>query len=322
MADEMVKFSKTGLEVKGKPVLPICAEFHYWRVDPKYWDDILGRLIKNAGITMVASYIPWSIHEPHKGVFDFTGVTNPRANLEGFLKLVKKHGLYFFARSGPECYGEIDGGGPPDYANIYGGRTDEFLKLSEEWVKQVSKIWKEYSIHKGGPVIFVQMDNEILPNDSYFQRYLEGEYGSVKKLNKRWGTHFSDFESITKDKDAYDGKISWLNAMDAMEYQTRYFPGKYISSLRGMFEKYGTDVPLMANNTFPSCQDWYEMQKETAFGGLDYYGYYLLPGDSYYWDYLALSLNNNINNFPWSPEFQCGSSMTLFGPTPSQHEKL
>ena len=131
VADEIVKFSKTGLEINGEPVSSMCAEFHYWRTDPKHWDDILGRLIKGSGLKMVASYIPWSIHEPKKGVFDFTGVTNPRANLEGFLKLVKKHNLYFFARFGPLCYGEIDGGGPTDYANNVEKRTEEFLDLTE-----------------------------------------------------------------------------------------------------------------------------------------------------------------------------------------------
>lgn len=321
-ARERIKYSKEGLEIDGKPILPMCAEFHYWRSDPKAWDDILGRMIKGAGFTMVASYIPWSVHEPYKGVFDFTGWTNPRANLEGFLKLLKKHNLYFFARSGPYCYGEIHGGGPPEYANIVGGRTREFLKLSEEWVKNICQIWKEYSIYNGGPLIAIQLDNEILPNSVYFPDFLKEKYGSIKSLNKYWGTNFSDFDSILKDNKAYDGKLSWRNCLDAMEYQTRYFPSWYLSTLREMFKKYGADVPLVSNNTFFACQDWYTLQEESDFIGIDYYAYYLMPGDSYYWDYLYLSLNNNINKFPWSPEFQCGSSMMHFGPTTSQHQKL
>ncbi|HID95051.1 MAG TPA: alpha-mannosidase, partial [Candidatus Latescibacteria bacterium] len=34
------------------------------------------------------AFIPWSVHEPIKGDFDFTGRRNPRANLKGFLDLV------------------------------------------------------------------------------------------------------------------------------------------------------------------------------------------------------------------------------------------
>jgi len=317
-----VEFSKTGLRINGEPILPMCAEFHYWRVDPKLWDDILSRLIKGSGLKMVASYIPWSIHEPHKGMWDFTGWSNPRANLEGFLKLVKKHGLYFFARSGPYCYGEIHGGGPPDYARIVGGRTEKFIELSEEWIKQICKIWKEYSIYNGGPLVFIQIDNEILPNKIYFTKFLKEKYTSIQELNKYWKTNFPSFESILQNKKAYEGKLSWHNCLDAMEYQTRYFPKWYVSSLRKIFKKYGVDVPLMTNNTFFSRQDWYSLQEEVAFIGIDYYGYYLMPGDSYYWDYLFLSLNNNINKFPWSPEFQCGSSMMGFGPATSQHQKM
>ena len=319
---DKVEFSKSGLKVGGKPVLPMCGEFHYWRVDPSLWDDILGRLMKGCGLTMVASYIPWSVHEPRKGVFDFTGWTNPRANLEGFLKLVKKHGLYFFARSGPFCYGEIHGGGPPDYARMFGNRTEKFVELSKEWIKQVSRLWKRYSIRNGGPLVFIQVDNEILPNDVYFPRYLKKRYGKVDGLNSAWRSRFADFAGLLGDKKAMSGKYGWTNFLDLMRYRTMYFPGWYVSKIRDMFKEYGTDVPLMANNTFFSCQDWYSLQKQTDFVGVDYYGFYLLPGDSYYWDYLYLSLNNNISKFPWSPEFQCGSSMMGFGPTPSRHEKL
>lgn len=98
-------------------------------------------------MTMVASYIPWSFHEKVRGDFDFTGRRDPKANLKGFLDLVHKHGLYFMARSGPICLGEIDGGGPPDYANLVGGRSDAFLELTEAWVEAVSAVWRAYSIH-------------------------------------------------------------------------------------------------------------------------------------------------------------------------------
>jgi len=68
-----LEFKKDGLKINGKKIFPICAEFHYWRMDPRWWDDVLRRLIKGAGIQIVASYIPWSVHEPIKGDFDFTG---------------------------------------------------------------------------------------------------------------------------------------------------------------------------------------------------------------------------------------------------------
>lgn len=70
-----VEFGKDGLKVKGQKMLPICGEFHYWRVDPKWWNDVLGRLFKDAEMTIVASYIPWSVHEP---IRDRPGQTDPR----------------------------------------------------------------------------------------------------------------------------------------------------------------------------------------------------------------------------------------------------
>ena len=325
-----LEFKKDGLKINGKKILPICAEFHYWRMDPRWWDDVLRRLIKGAGIQIVASYIPWSVHEPIKDDFDFTGRYNPRANLKGFLDLVHKNGLYFFARSGPFCYGEIDGGGPPDYANITGGRSQQFIEFSETWIKAVSAVWKEYSIYNGGPLIYLQVDNEICPADTWWREFLQQHYQNIETLNQAWGTSFSSFEQAASDQRIFKGKrekiggISWKSALDVMEYKTRYFPVTYGGTLAKMFRKYGTDVPMMLNNTFLFLQDWYSMQRapEIISGGPDHYGYYLIPGDSYYWDYLYVSLSANICNFPWSPEFQCGSGMMGFGPATSQHQKM
>lgn len=331
-----VQISKDGIRIDGKKILPICGEFHYWRVDPKWWDDILKRLIKGAEMTMVASYIPWIIHEPIRGDFDFTGRRNPRANLKGFLDLVHKNGLYFVARSGPTCLGEIDGGGPPDYANLVGRRTDEFLKLTEAWVEAISAVWREYSIENGGPLILVQVDNEIGANKSHLKRFLQEKYGTIEALNQSWERNYSSFDEVVADEEIYTGRkkgvkkksyaeaggANWRSCLDIMEYKTRYFPHQYAARLVEMFKKYGTDVPLFTNNTFLFIQDWYELQKAVEFVGLDHYAYYLIPGDSYYWDYIYLNLNCNISNFPWSPEFQCGSGMMMFGPATSQHQKM
>ncbi|MCK5327011.1 MAG: beta-galactosidase, partial [Candidatus Latescibacteria bacterium] len=325
-----LQFDKDGITINNEKTFPLCAEFHYWRMDPRWWDDVLNRLIKGAGLDLVASYVPWSIHETIKGDFDFTGRRNPRANIKGFLDLVHKNGLYFFARSGPAIYGEIDGGGPTDYANITGGRSKRFIELTEEWIEAISTVWKEYSIHNGGPVIYVQVDNEICPVDTWWQEFLQQRYPDVEALNLAWDSRFADFEEAAADQTFFRGKkdmiggVNWKSALDVMEYKTRTFPVTYGGTLAKMFRKHGTDVPMMLNNTFLFLQDWFSMQEapEIISGGLDHYAYYLIPGDSYYWDYLYVSLNSSTCHFPWSPEFQCGSGMMMFGPTPSQHQKL
>lgn len=325
-----LEFNKEGLTINGKKVLSMCAEFHYWRMDPRWWGDVLRRLIKGAGLDLVASYIPWSVHEPIKGDFDFTGRRNPRANLKGFLDLIHREGLYFFPRSGPFIYGEMDGGGPTDYANITGGRSKRFIELTEAWIEAVSAVWKEYSIHNGGPVIYLQVDNEICPADTWWGEFLQERYPDIDALNRVWDTAFSSFQEAAGDQGVFRGRsdkiggVNWKSALDVMEYKTRYFPVTYGGTLAKMFRKHGTDVPMMLNNTFLFLQDWYAVQEapEILSGGLDHYAYYLIPGDSYYWDYLYVSLNSNICRFPWSPEFQCGSGMMEFGPATSQHQKL
>ena len=328
-----VQIGRDGIRIDGSKVLPICGEFHYWRVDPRWWDDILGRLFRGAEMAMVASYIPWSVHEPVRGDFDFTGRRNPRANLKGFLDLVHKNGLYFVARSGPVCLGEIDGGGPPDYANLVGKRTDKFLKLTEAWVEAISAVWREYSIENGGPLILVQVDNEVSANKSHLKKFLKEKYGNIEALNEAWGKNYMSFDEVVADDEVYAGRkaggsyarsvgANWRSCLDIMEYKARYFPRQYVGRLVEMFRRHGVDVPLFTNNTFLFLQDWYELQKAVEFVGLDHYAYYLIPGDSYYWDYIYVNLNCNVSRFPWSPEFQCGSGMMMFGPATSQHQRM
>ena len=48
-----LEFNKEGMKINGEKILPVSAAFHYWRMDPKWWDDVLGELIKNAEMPMV-----------------------------------------------------------------------------------------------------------------------------------------------------------------------------------------------------------------------------------------------------------------------------
>ena len=50
----------------------ITGGMHYFRVLPEYWEDRLLKL-KALGCNTVETVVPWNLHEPKKGEFDFTG---------------------------------------------------------------------------------------------------------------------------------------------------------------------------------------------------------------------------------------------------------
>ena len=56
----------------GKPVKLLSGAVHYFRLVREYWEDCLFNL-KAMGFNTVESYIPWNLHEPEEGVFDFNG---------------------------------------------------------------------------------------------------------------------------------------------------------------------------------------------------------------------------------------------------------
>ncbi|KAL6035141.1 hypothetical protein STEG23_007781, partial [Scotinomys teguina] len=56
-------------------------------------------------------YVPWNLHEPERGKFDFSG----NLDLEAFIQLAAKIGLYVILRPGPYICSEIDLGGLPSW---------------------------------------------------------------------------------------------------------------------------------------------------------------------------------------------------------------
>ena len=51
----------------------ISGAIHYFRMTPSQWEDSLYNL-KALGANTVETYIPWNIHEPEEGVYDFEGM--------------------------------------------------------------------------------------------------------------------------------------------------------------------------------------------------------------------------------------------------------
>src|SRR5690349_12044604 len=60
------------LERNGKPFIPVIGEFHFSRYPHQYWDEQLKKM-KAGGITVVATYVFWNMHEFKEGKFDWSG---------------------------------------------------------------------------------------------------------------------------------------------------------------------------------------------------------------------------------------------------------
>ena len=70
-----------------KPLQILSGAVHYFRIVPEYWEDRLLK-VKAAGLNTVETYVPWNLHEPQKGRFNFTG----GADIDRFIRLAGEHG--------------------------------------------------------------------------------------------------------------------------------------------------------------------------------------------------------------------------------------
>lgn len=97
----------------GNPFRIISGGMHYFRVLPEYWEDRLLKL-KALGCNTVETVVPWNLHEPKKGEFDFTGKKlHGLTDLVGYVKLAQKLGLWVILRPSPYICAEWEFGGFP-----------------------------------------------------------------------------------------------------------------------------------------------------------------------------------------------------------------
>ncbi len=147
----------------GKPWYPVMGEIHFSRYPRAQWEESILKM-KAAGIDVIASYVFWIYHEEEEGKFDWSGDNDLRA----FAELCKKHNVYFFARIGPWCHGEVRNGGLPDWLLKRGNvrkNDPAYLTSVEKFYGQIAHQLKGLCFKDGGPVIGTQIENEYRFNN-------------------------------------------------------------------------------------------------------------------------------------------------------------
>ena len=152
----------------GKPFQFVCGEMHYNRIPRELWRDRLHKA-KVMGINCVSAYVFWSFHEKAPGQFDFTG----NADVAEFIRIAHAEGLLVYLRPGPYVCAEYDFGGYPYWLlNIkdlkWRSRDPAFLALMQRYIDALAGQLKDLQLDRGGPIAFVQVENEY------------GSYGSDK----------------------------------------------------------------------------------------------------------------------------------------------
>ncbi|MGE5224955.1 MAG: beta-galactosidase [Omnitrophica WOR_2 bacterium] len=307
-----ITFDHQSFKIDGNPVYLNSGEFHYFRVPRSDWRRRM-QLFKQAGGNCLATYIPWLLHEPEEGRFVF-GESGENLDLEGFLQAAKEEDLYVVARPGPYQYSELIYDGLPgwlceNYPELLARNISNeifrkasvsyahplFLAKVHSWFGKVCPILARYTLSQGGPVAFVQLDNEMVgihewfgsldynPTsigfgvpDGRYPNFLRRRFGDISSLNREYGSAYDAFEYVPPPQPS--GSSSPEEIRRRKDYFDFYLAtiAEYSQSLAEMIREFGIDVPLVHNSANPHMNAYF-LETAAALGDS-----FLLGSDHYY----------------------------------------
>ncbi|MFJ4718923.1 beta-galactosidase [Streptomyces luteogriseus] len=159
--DQGIALDARGIRFEGGPRLVLCASLFYFRLPREQWRARLAQ-VRASGYTCVDVYLPWNFHETAPGRWSFEG----RRDVAAFLDLAQEEGLYVIARPGPYICSEWDGGALPAWLGLdpqlrVRQHEPRFLDRVTAWFDQALPLLAERQYPANGPVIMVQLENEL-----------------------------------------------------------------------------------------------------------------------------------------------------------------
>lgn len=313
---EPLSWNATSCLIHRKPGFLVSGEFHYFRVPAADWRRRL-RLLQEAGGNCVATYIPWCIHEPEEEQFLFG--TESYRNLEEFLTVCQEENIGVVCRPGPYQYSELRYHGLPawlceNYPQILARNREGkplhpgsisyvhplFLEKARRWFQVVCPLISEHLCTKGGSVVAVQIDNELMGihewygdwdfnpeamemgrEEGRYSRFLLDRYTGLKELNQVYGTSFLNWGDVRPwNRRDHPGLQEVRRERD---YQEFYFStvASYASILLQWFKEFGVTCPVVHNAANPGMAAYFprilNQLPEQVLLGTDHY-YNLGPG--------------------------------------------
>ena len=227
-----VTVCSSGFVIDGK-VHPIYSgSFHYWRHEVSLWPELFDQL-RRLGLNTICTDVPWGEHEISRGRFDF-GRHDKRKNLGAFIGLADRKGFKVLLKPGPHINSQLTYFGYPSRVlfdmEIAARTSMGTLEVHHTIASQFpipsycsEKLYGEVAVYldtltpiiaahlypRGGPVIGIQVDNEVgyssrMRNPysidyhpqalELYRGWLRKKYsGDLQRLNRFYGAHYQSF---------------------------------------------------------------------------------------------------------------------------------
>ena len=281
-----LSFDHLSFHAGSERVFLISGEIHYFRVPRAGWRDRLEKL-KAAGGNCVATYVPWLIHEPVEGTFDFS---SPQLDVETFLDLCREVGLWAMVRPGPYQYSELAYDGLPGWlcegypelrARTLAGvdfRVSSisylhplFLEKARRWYRQVVPRLARHQVSCGGAVAAVQVDNELQGIHEWFgsldyhpeamgvgreegrwPEFLRARYGTLEDVNGAYGIAARSWAEVLPIAGVSAGTPEERRRVKDYQECYRAGVGEYAALLGDWLRADGITTPIVHNSPNPT----------------------------------------------------------------------
>lgn len=228
----------------GKAFQVISGEIHYPRVPKEAWRARM-KMAKAMGLNTISTYVFWNLHEPEKGVFDFSG----NNDIAEFVKEAQQEGLWVILRPSPYVCAEWEFGGYPYWLQnekglVVRSAESQYMKEYEQYIQEVGKQLAPLQINHGGNIIMVQIENEY------------GSYGKDKQ-------YLALNEKMFKEA-GFDGLLYTCDP--AQDVANGYLPGLLPAvnglvkpaAVKKLVRKYHNGKgPFMIAEWYPAWFDWW-----------------------------------------------------------------
>ncbi|XP_041664950.1 beta-galactosidase-1-like protein 2 [Cheilinus undulatus] len=203
---EGLKAKSSQFTLEGEPFRILGGSIHYFRVPRAYWEDRLLKM-KACGLNTLTTYVPWNLHEPERGTFNF----QDQLDLKAFVTLAGDLGLWVILRPGPYICAEWDLGGLPSWLlqdkemqlrTTYPG----FVDAVNRYFNKLISVIKPLMFEEGGPIIAVQVENEYgsYAKDENYMPFIKNclESRGIKELlltSDNWeGLRYGGIDGVLK----------------------------------------------------------------------------------------------------------------------------